>query len=41
MVFKRYIQYSEEETLAAVLVSQDMVPVNISLDEGSDMDLET
>ena len=41
MVFKRYIQYSEEETLAAVLASQDMVPVNISLDEGSDMNLET
>ena len=41
MVFKSYIQYSEEETLAAVLASQDMVPVNISLDEGSDMNLET
>jgi len=41
MVFKSYIQYSEEETLAAVLASLDMVPVNISLDEGSDMNLET
>ena len=39
MVFRGYMKYSEDETLAGLNVSKDEVPVNISLDHGSDMDL--
>ena len=41
MIFGNYMDYSENETLARVYVSTDdvRVPVNISLDEGSDVTL--
>lgn len=39
-VFGGYMEYSEEETLARIYLGDDEVPVNISLDEVSDMDLE-
>ena len=39
-IFGGYMEYSEEETLARIYLGDDEVPVNISLDEGSDMDLE-
>jgi len=42
MIFNSYLEYSEDEMLARVQVqTEDLpVPVNISLDEGSDMNLE-
>ena len=40
-VFGGYMELNEEETLARVYMSDDEVPVNISLDEESDMALET
>ncbi len=42
MIFNSYLEYSEEETLARVQtpVEELLVPINISLDEGADMDLK-
>lgn len=42
MIFNSYLEYSEDETLARVEtpVEELLVPINISLDEGADMDLK-
>ena len=42
MIFNSYLEYSEEETLARVQtpVEELLVPINISLDEGANMDLK-
>ena len=40
-VFGGYMEFSEEETLARVYMSDEEIPVNISLEAGSDMDLKS
>lgn len=39
VIFSGYIEYDEQETLARVNTLEDEVPLNISLKDGSDMDL--
>ena len=40
-VFGEYMAYSGEETLARIYLGDEKIPVNISLEEGSDPDLES
>ena len=40
VIFGSYIEYDEQETLARVNTLEDEVPLNISLKDGSDMDLK-